>query len=432
VPLRGILLLVFFCISLPVCFIRPFYGILLWSVVAFLNPQSFIWSARYSFPWALAVAIPTLAGVLLFSRGWTRLASREFYLLVTLWIWFTVTSVVSAHTPFFAHHAQDTLDRWQFVSKVLLMTVVTMAIVDSFARLRIFVLVMAGCFAFYVLKALPFMILTGGAYRLYGPQQSMIADNNDFGLALNMTLPLFFFLAQTESRRWVKRLFGFLFLITIPAIFFTYSRGDLIGLVAVLVLMFFQLKRRMVLVAVVILGSAIAVLFAPERWQERMDPTRADAVDASARSRLNAWTFSWRLALDFPVMGGGFETFTPELFSRYAPNARDVHGPHSIYFGILAEHGFVGLFLYLGLLLSYFVSSARLMKLARFHGDRVVVNYVHMFRFSLVGFLVSGLFLGRAYFDYFFTILACISVLKRMCLLEWAGPVPGGLEEEAA
>ncbi|MBA2258322.1 MAG: putative O-glycosylation ligase, exosortase A system-associated, partial [Acidobacteria bacterium] len=46
-----------------------------------------------------------------------------------------------------------------------------------------------------------------------------------------------------------------------------------------------------------------------------------------------------------------------------------------------------------------------------------VEHYAHMFQFSLVGFLVSGLFLGRAYFDYFFAIVACIIILDR-CVRE--------------
>ena len=43
-----------------------------------------------------------------------------------------------------------------------------------------------------------------------------------------------------------------------------------------------------------------------------------------------------------------------------------------------------------------------------------------MFRLSLVGFLTSGLFLGRAYFDYYFCIVACIIVLKHICQQDWA------------
>jgi len=417
-PLRGILLMVFFVGSIPVCFVRPFYGILLWSIVAFLNPQAYTWSAAAEFPWAMAVAIPTLLGLLLFARNWRGLISREVGLEVALWVWFTITSIVSTHTPLFQHHAADTWYRWGFVSKILLMAVVTVPIVNTFERLRMLLLVIAGCFGAFVLKTLPFVIATGGVFRLYGPPNSMIADNNDFGLALNMTLPLFFFLAQTESRPWVKRVFMVLFLATIPAIFFTYSRGALVGLVVLAVMMFLQLRQRLLLVPVFVLALGVVAIFAPQSWKDRMDPTRADAVDVSARSRINAWTFSWRLANDYPIAGGGFATFTPELFEVYAPRTRDLHGPHSIYFQILAEHGFVGLFLFLMLVLSCFASMRRVIKLGRRSRDRELVNYAHMLWFSIVGFLVSGLFLGRAYFDYFYAIVACVVVLKRVALTE--------------
>jgi putative inorganic carbon (HCO3(-)) transporter len=414
--LRSILLLVVFIASIPVCFIRPFYGILLWIVVAFMNPQEYIWNNQF-FPWAMAVAIPTLLGAVCFARGWRHLASREFFLLLLLWTWFTITSLVSANTPLFVHHAIDTWYRWRFVSKIIIMALLAVPVVTTPHRLRILLITIAGCFGFFVLKALPFMILTGGKYRLYGPANTMIGDNNDFGLALNMTLPFFFFLASAEFNPWLKRLFGFLFVITIPAIFFTYSRGSLVGFTVVMVLMLLTLKRRIVLVPILILSALIALLFAPEAWKTRMDLTSPEVMDSSARSRINSWTYSWHLAMESPIAGGGFDTFTPELFARYAPTASDIHGPHSIYFQVLAEHGFVGLFLYLALVASCFHSVRNVLREARLRGDPVAANYANLLRFSLVAFLVTGTFLGRAYFDYFFTIVACIVILKKLCVV---------------
>jgi probable O-glycosylation ligase (exosortase A-associated) len=412
VPARAIILIAFFSASLPVCFVRPFYGILLWVVVAFLNPQSYTWAAE-SFPWAMAVAIPTLAGFFLFSRGWAkRVASGKVALIVVLWGWFTVTTMVSTNTPLFFHHAEDTWYRWQFVSKVLLMTIVMVGIVDSFDRLKVLLIVIAASFGFYVTKALPFIILTNGTNRVFGPPNSMIADNNDFGLALNMTLPLFYGLYQTLTHPWLKRLCGFLTLITIPAIFFTYSRGALVGLAVVGTLMLMGMKRRVVLVPGIAFAAIIVFLFAPPAWQARMNPSQA--LDSSGRERLNAWAFSRNLFAEYPITGGGFATFTPELFSRYAPNAADIRGPYSIYFGVLAEHGAIGLALYLTLVVAAMRSTFRLAKWARSRDDFPVLNYAVAFRFSLIGFLVSGIFLGRAYFDYYFTFVGAIAILERL------------------
>jgi probable O-glycosylation ligase (exosortase A-associated) len=215
-------------------------------------------------------------------------------------------------------------------------------------------------------------------------------------------------------------LFWFLSVATIPAIFFTYSRGALVGFIAIVVLMSLRMKHRVVLIPVMVVSLAIAVFFAPDSWKHRMDPTRSDAIDASAQGRINAWRFAWALASDYPITGGGFGTFTDRLFMIYAPSAVDVHGPHSVYFGILGEHGFVGLLLYLTLVGSCFASTRWVIRNARFYGDQIAANYAHMFSFALVGFLSSGLFLGRAYFDYFYTVVACIAVLKRQCKQAWS------------
>ena len=405
----------------------------MWTIVAFLNPQSFIWAGGDAIPWAMVVAIPSLAGLVVFSSGnWSFLAAREIVLMLILWAWFTITTIVSTHTPLFMHHAADTWYRWGFVGKILFMTLITVVIVCTFERLRWFVIVMASCFAFFVVKGFPFLVITGGAHRLYGPERSMIADNNDFGLALNMSLPLFFFLAQTETNPWLKRMWGAIFLMTIPAIFFTYSRGALVGLITISLLMVIQLKQRFILIPVIALGVSVAIMFAPESWRDRMDPTKKDAVDASARARLNAWAFARALAAEYPVAGGGFATFTPELFPRYAPNGADIHGPHSVYFQILGEHGYMGLLLYLSLLGSSIATARSIISKAKRRGDIIIVHYANMFQFSLVGFSVCGIFLGRAYFDYYFSIVACLVTLKQITRREWAAEDAENAEAEEA
>lgn len=416
--IRSVALLLYFVGSLPVCFLRPFYGVLLWTAIAFLSPHAFLWGAAANYPWAMVVAIPTIAGALLFTSGWMRrLTSPAIVLLAVFWIWTTVTSILSSHNPLFMHHAGDTWERWDFVSKVLLMMFLTVSIVDNFARVRTLVLVLAGCFGFYVVKVLP-LILTGGQFRLYGPENSMIADNNDFGLALNMTVPLFFFLAQSETKRWVKWLFIFLFAISIPAVFFTYSRGSLVAVAVTVFLMFLRSRQRLILIPVIAVGLVLAMVYAPKSWKERMDPTK-DQIDGSAKGRLNAWSFAWNLASEYPVAGGGYSTFTTELFSRYAPSAVDFHGPHSVYFQLLGEHGFVGLGLYLLVIACAFTGGFRLAGKARARGDTIVLNYINLFQFSLIAFMVNGAFLGRAYFDYFFTILACLAILPRIVHDKW-------------
>jgi probable O-glycosylation ligase (exosortase A-associated) len=412
-PVRDIIIAALLFACLPPCFFRPFWGVLMWIIVGLVNPHTFMWQMTYEFPWALAVALPTMAGFVVFSRGWNRLVSTQTILIGVLWGWFTFTTFHNTGMPEFAHFEADTWFRWGFVSKVLLMAVVMTGIVDTRERFRTVLLVICGCLGFLVIKALPFMVLTGGAFRLYGPRGSMLADNNDLGLALNMTLPLLFFMSRTDPNPRIRKIMGFLFFTTIPAILFTYSRGALLGMGVVLLFMIMAMRQRILLIPILLLVALFAVSLTPERWQHRMDFRREGAlIDDSALSRFNAWTYCWRLAQEYPLTGGGFEAFTSRLFYQYAPNPNDVHGPHSIYFGVLAEHGFVGLGLYLALLGSTFLSLRRIARDARYSGDETLEAYAKMLQISLVGFLVSGAFLGRAYFDYYFTIIACTAMLK--------------------
>ncbi|MBK7184325.1 MAG: O-antigen ligase family protein [Ignavibacteria bacterium] len=86
-------------------------------------------------------------------------------------------------------------------------------------------------------------------------------------------------------------------------------------------------------------------IFLPEQWFARMDTINEYQSDASAMGRINAWWMAWNLAKD-QFFGGGFDIYNLANFSRYAPVPNDVHVAHSIYFQILGEHGFVGLFLF--------------------------------------------------------------------------------------
>lgn len=415
---RDIIVLTLLVGSLPFCFIRPAYGTVVWTVMSFLNPQTFTYGLAREWSLSVILAVPTLLGWLFFSLKLKRLLCREVILMAILWLWFTVTLLNADQYPLFADKAASAWYRWGIVSKVMLMAVVAVGTIDTWARLRWVALAIAGSFGFLVVKALPGMLIYGGDFHIYGPPGSMIGDNNDFGLALNMALPFFFFLAKTESSRYVKAIMAVLFAITIPTIFFTYSRGALLGLIAVLAVMLVLTKERRILIPMTILAIVFAALFTPPAWRGRMTGTTPESLDASALSRLNAWSYSWALAKDYPLMGGGFEAFTPSLFTRYAPDPRDVHGPHSIYLGVLAEHGFTGLFLYLGVVAMCFSTLRSITKKAQFHGDVHGAAYASMFRLSLVGFLVSGTFLGRAYFDFYFTILACTGVLRMLGPME--------------
>jgi probable O-glycosylation ligase (exosortase A-associated) len=137
--------------------------------------------------------------------------------------------------------------------------------------------------------------------------------------------------------------------------------------------------------------------------------------DGSAMGRINAWKMAWNLALDRPLTGGGFETFTPQVFRKYAPDPENIHDAHSNYFEMLGEQGFIGLGLYL-LLIASCIIRLRFLK-SRIRRDPALQwaqHYPDMLQVSIFAYVIGGAFLGRAYFDMFYQLVGAMVILNRL------------------
>jgi len=413
--MRDILVLAIIIIGVPVSMVRPFIGILLWSWVSYMNPHRLTWGIAYDFPAALAIGAGTLVG-LLFTKDRRFLPmERETIVLLLLWCLFAVTTV-------FALVPDRAWPQFELVSKILLMTMVTMMLVTTRQRLRLFLLTITLSVGFFGFKGGIFSLRGGGTDRVYGPPGTFLEDNNDLALATVMVLPICFYLAREETRRWLRLLLRATGLLSIVTVIFTYSRGGFVGLAAIGAAALFKSKRK--LLAVVVIAAAIYAGFAliPEEWFHRME-TIGDPEEGSAAGRINAWHFAWNLAVSRLPLGGGFETFTPDLFLRFAPDPTDFHASHSIYFEMLGAHGFVGLALFLILLISTMLT---LQGLRRRHrkapSSRWIADYADMLQICMVGYMASGAFLGRAYFDLSYHLIACAIILKVLARREAVAP----------
>ena len=74
----------------------------------------------------------------------------------------------------------------------------------------------------------------------------------------------------------------------------------------------------MMLVAVGALSVGL-LSFMPDTWYDRMNTIESYEEDTSAMGRINAWHFAFNLAIDKPLVGGGFQAFTRESFFTHAP-----------------------------------------------------------------------------------------------------------------
>ena len=421
--MRGILLSVLIFGMLPIILFRPDFGILVWAWLGFMNPHRLTWGAAYSFPFAQIVAITILLGMLLSDRWRFPPLTRETVLLATFVVWFQVTTL-------FAINQASAWLQWEKVLKIQAMVFVTMMVIRSQKQLRALVWVIVTSLAFYGVKGGVWTVLSGGENRVYGPAGSFIEGNNEIGLALLMAIPLMWYLQTSTRNRWVKISLVVTMVLCAIAVLGTHSRGAALGIVAMVLFLVAKSKRRLSLALLVVIVVPISLSIMPQKWFDRMDTMRNYEQDSSATGRLNAWQFAFNLALARPIVGGGFETFVPELFSIYAPEPSRSADAHSIYFEVLGEHGFVGLALFLGLGISLWRACSWTIRRARDDPDLEEFEHLQrMVQVSLVAYAVSGAFLGLAYFDLFYNLIA-IAVIAKISVVDHMRSV--GESERAA
>jgi probable O-glycosylation ligase (exosortase A-associated) len=421
---------------LPLSLTRPVIGALLFAWVSIMNPHKLAYGFANSFPFAMVIAAVTLLGFLVSHKARKPLpmsGAMASYILLMLWM--TLTSTTSLGEPAWVR------DRWIFVMKIHIMVLVTMMLVRGRQHIEALMWVVVGSVTFYGVKGGIFTVVTGGGRRVWGPPGGMIEDNNALAVALVMVMPLLYYLMSTQARRWGRIALGVCMLLMGFAILGSQSRGALLALLAMAVMLGLKSKypfRLSLLIGVVVM---VAITFMPDTWSTRMDTIQNYKADSSAMSRLYTWATLWNLTLDRPILGAGFGTDTLNVFRRYAPTqppfdvfTGSVWVAHSIYFQAMSEHGFVGLLFYSLLFYLSWRIASRVAKRSR--QDPAFADWapllMRMCQVSLIGYAAGGAFLSLMHLDVIYYLLAIILVTDATLRESQKAPAAGALPGTAA
>ena len=253
-----------------------------------------------------------------------------------------------------------------------------------------------------------------------GPPGSFIEGTNHIALAMVMVVPLMYFLYQDTSNKWLRRGLLLTMGLTCLAVLGTASRGALLAVLMMAAVLGMKSRRRLATTAALVVSLTMMLAFMPDQWTEKMG-TITSHEDHSAQSRLYTWQMIWNLALHHPFTGGGFLiTENPATWNTYAVTEwAKAYSPHSLYFQALAEHGFLGLGLYLALGISAWRRCNSIVRRAVTPETEWAANLVRMVQASLGGFAVGGAFVNLVNFDlpYYFVamvILTDLAVRKQL------------------
>jgi len=404
--MRDILITLIVFGAIPLIFRQPWTGILLFSWISYMNPHRLTYGFAYTFQFALIAAVVTIIAFAV-SRESKKIPLTPISILLFIFIAWTAITTVAALAP------ENAQSRFIEFVKIQMMTILTLAMINTKFRLNCLIIMIVFSIGFYGVRGGIFSIMTGGNYRVWGPPGSFFEDNNQLALTLIMTMPLMHYLQLIATNKWVRRLLSVTILLTLGAIIGTYSRGALLALSVMGFVLWLRSSKKLPVAFAAMVCIAGVLSFMPQKWFDRMDTINTYEEDESASGRFDAWIFAINVAND-RVLGGGFKVNTNgELWPIYNPESPTVRAPHSIYFEVLGEHGYIGLTLFLGIGLIAFFTCSRTHRLSRGHPDlRWASDLSKMMQVSLVGYATAGVFLNVATFDLYYHALAIIVVAR--------------------
>ena len=253
-------------------------------------------------------------------------------------------------------------------------------------------------FAGFGLSSVENIVGTYDDIRISGP----LGDPNFYGQLLIVVLPLALDRMWSEKALHLRVLGAAAAALVAAATVFTFSRGAALAMVAVLAMMAFVHRPSIRSIAAVAFVAAMAIPFMPPGYVDRLTTvtdvgTVEGSTDASIRGRTAEITAGWLMFADRPLTGVGYGLYD-EHYQEYVSGlgiemrseARDAH---SLYLEVAAETGIPGIAAMGAVIIGAFLALQR----GRRRFDELgLAEYARIARAltaSLVGFLITGLFL---------------------------------------
>lgn len=394
--MRDIVFTMLFTVMCGFAFQAPIAGILLWGWLTMMNPHQLTWGFATSIPVNMIVALITF--IVLFSQKGRKLPPKNA-LVVVFFIFF----VWCNFTTIFALNYDIAMYRWDLSIKSMIFGWVVATLLTTRMRVRAMVWVFAISYAYFGVKGGGFTIVTGGGGDVNGPPASTISDRNHLALVMLMALPMLGFLRQTSTYPLTRWGLAAAMVLTAVAVIGTFSRGGLIGLVAMGGFLWWKSKSKIPVMLAAVIVAVTAYNVMPDHWFQRMDTIQTAESDGSFKGRLQAWQFAFNAA-NSRLTGVGFSvTQDAQVYNRYSPDPTIVflsgRAAHSIYFQVLGDHGYPGLILFLTLLALLWFKASHMSSAAvrATPGLEWASDLGAMIKVSLVGYVVGGAALSMAY-----------------------------------
>jgi putative inorganic carbon (HCO3(-)) transporter len=278
----------------------PFVGLLIYVAFAILRPES-LWS--YSVPeggnYSRIIGIAILVGWALRGFGnWSFGHGRGVVLaLLSYWLFFALSAVFAENTELSIHLLVE-------ISKVFLPFLLGITLTDSVQKLKALAWVIALSHAFL---AYEFNLSYYSGFNSVTEGGFASLDNNGIAMGMASAAGLTFFLGLHSKLWWQKGIAFVGAALMTNVVFFSNSRGGMLALFATGLVSFVMLAKEPKYYVVFLIAGALMVRLAGKEARERLATSWAseEERDASAQSRLDLWSATWKVMWENPVLGIG-------------------------------------------------------------------------------------------------------------------------------
>ncbi len=241
------------------------------------------------------------------------------------------------------------------------------------------------------------------SYRIGGP----IGDPNFYGQMLLFVVPLAVDRLRNDKENLWRLIAACALVVTLLSIAFTFSRGTFLGAGIVLLLMLVKDPPRPAVTGAILALAVIALVVLMPQYLGRMytlistifhiSNDSSSLQDTAIEGRLGEMRVALEIFLDHPLLGvglGNYEHYYQQYSLQFGIPQRGVdRAAHSLYLELAAERGLFGLGVYLALIWYIFRTILRSARQLRAAGLTTYENMFYAYGYSLLGYLVTSVFL---------------------------------------
>jgi probable O-glycosylation ligase (exosortase A-associated) len=426
------------CVLVPMSFSNTFAAYLIWGWTALIAISEYVYGFMAPVQFNMMFAVISITLILLGKDKQKKALSwnATSALFVLLALQATVTAI------FALDGNNQNSELYVLFIKSLVFCLLMPAVVTNRFRIHAMVVMIVLGLAFHGSVEGGKFFSSGGGHHVQGIRK--FGDNNHFALVVVMAMPLLLYVFQYSVSKLVRLgCIGGLIL-SVAAVIGTSSRGGLVAMVLAGAWLVWSGRRKMLGVTVLVAGALLVVALAPESWSDRMDTIKTAEEDSSFMGRVEAWQVSSAIALANPLTGGGFHAVERapiwEMFrdrngllnSFEMQHTMGGRAAHSVYFEVLGDMGFVGLAIFVGILLNTFRTRRIIRRLAPQAGTRLVwaSDLGDALSATMFAYVVGAAALSVAYLETVYILIMLLEVVKQHVISETdivreTGAVPG-------